>query len=386
IATITLVSKLSGSGLAVSGLFVARLLPPFFWGPVVGVVADRFDRRKILIASDLLRAVVVLGFLLVKTAHHIWLLYALIFLQLSISAFFEPARAALMPSIVRKTDLVTANALDGTTWSSMLAIGAALGGLATALFGIAAAFIIDAATFCLSAWFVYQIRVPGPRPLPAVAQNGLTSYLDGLRYLWHRPHTLVITLVKGASALSFGAIDIVQVKFAEVVFPLGHNGSATLGLIYAAIGVGTGLAPLIAKHYSGENQAAMRRAIGAAFVVSAVGYLGVAWSPGLAFLLLASTVRSGGSGIAWVYSSALLQMTVPHEFRGRVFAFDLAMFTLASAASTTWAGYAVDALALDIRDVALVCGAVGGLVLALWLVYHRLHRRNQRPKADAFSV
>ena len=136
IASAALVAHLSGSGLAIGGLFLARLLPPFVLSPLVGVVADRFDRRKILIASDLLRTLVVLNFLFVRSEQDIWLLYALTVLQLSISAFFEPTRAALVPSLVARQDLVTANALDGTTWSTMLALGAALGGLATALFGI----------------------------------------------------------------------------------------------------------------------------------------------------------------------------------------------------------------------------------------------------------
>ena len=129
IATTTLIAQLSGSGLAISGLFVARMLPPFLLGPVVGVIADRFDRRKILIAADLLRAAVVPGFLLVRTERDLWLLYAIIIVQLSISSFFEPARSAMMPAIVSRKNLVTANALDSTTWSTMLAVGAALGAL-----------------------------------------------------------------------------------------------------------------------------------------------------------------------------------------------------------------------------------------------------------------
>ncbi|RME47230.1 MAG: MFS transporter [Caldilineae bacterium] len=373
IATTALVTRLSASGLAISGLFVARLLPPFFLGPVVGVVADRFDRRKILIASDLLRMLVVPGFLLVRSEETLWLLYALTLLQLSISAFFEPARSALMPAIVARRDLVTANALDGTTWSSMLAIGAALGGVATALFGIETAFLIDSATFGLSAVCVSRIHIPAAAgdDSPLVRQNGFLSYIEGLRYLWHRPHTLVLTLVKGASALSFGAIDIVQVKFAESIFPIGADSSGTLGMIYTAIGIGTGLAPLLARRYSGDADARMRRTITAAFVLSVVGFLGVAWSPSLPLLLAATIVRSSGSGIAWVYSSALLQMTVPDGYRGRVFAFDLAVFTLASATSTFLGGWAFDGPGLSARQVAFACGLVAAGVLGLWLLYRR---------------
>lgn len=379
IATTTLVTQLSGSGLAISGLFVARLLPPFLLGPVVGVIADRFDRKKILILSDLLRMMVVLNFLLVRSESDIWLLYALTLLQLSISAFFEPTRSALMPTIVDRKDLITANALDGTTWSSMLAIGAALGGLATALFGTTAAFLIDAATFAVSAACVYQVKIivsqPDAEQAGSASRNGLMSYIDGLRYLWFRPHTMVLTFVKAVSALSFGAIDLVQVDFAENIFPTGADSSGTLGLLYTAIGIGTGLGPLIAKHYSGENSGAMRWAMTAAFGMSVVGFMGVAWSPTLNILLIATVIRAAGSGISWVYSSALLQMSVPSGFRGRVFAFDLAMFTLASASSTIWAGFAFDSLALDSRSIAFISGVIAIVVLAAWMVYHQYYIR-----------
>lgn len=370
IATTTLIAKLSGSGLAISGLFVARMLPPFLLGPVVGVVADRFDRKKILIAADLLRAAVVPGFLLVRTERDLWLLYAIIIVQLSISSFFEPARSAMMPAIVSRKNLVTANALDSTTWSTMLAVGAALGGVATALLGITAAFLIDAVTFLLSAWCVWHLHSPARDDANIPHQNGFTSYLDGLRYLWHRPRILVLTLVKAAAALSFGAMDIVQVEFANTTFRIGADSSATLGIIYTAIGIGTGLAPLIAQKYTGENVRAMHWAITVAFALSVAGFLGMAWSPTLAILLLATVIRTGGSGVAWVFSSALLQMHVPGGFRGRVFAFDLAAFTLAAATSTTLAGYAIDQTPLSARGIALVSATVSVVTFAVWSAYH----------------
>ncbi|MDX1522525.1 MAG: MFS transporter, partial [Anaerolineae bacterium] len=243
IASAALIAKLSGSGLAIGGLFIARLLPPFVLTPVVGVVADRFNRRLILLVSDLLRFFIVLGFLLVRTEADIWLLYTLTVVQLSISAFFEPTRSAILPSLVPRKDLVTANALAGTTWSTMLAFGAALGGVATALLGITAAFLIDAATFLVSAWFVLQIRIDTDafsRPDPAaVNSSGWTEFVDGLRFLRRYPTILVLALTKASAALAFGGMAVVEVTFAEEYFPLGDDGSGTLGLIYFVTGLGT---------------------------------------------------------------------------------------------------------------------------------------------------
>lgn len=377
IATTALISSLTGSGLAVSFLFVARTLPPFLLGPVVGVVADRWDRRKILMVSDLLRAVIVLGFLLVQTESQVWLIYALTLMQLSISAFFEPTRAALMPSLVKHEDLVTANALDGTTWSTMLAVGAALGGVVTAVFGLQAAFILDALTYLASAVCVSQIRLVHEDALEvgAGAELGWRGFVAGLRYLKEYPHLFALTLVKGLTALSYGAIDVVQVDFAENIFPLSDDSAATLGLIYMSIGIGTGLAPLIANRLTGQNQTLMRRTILLAFVVSVVGFLGVSWSPTLGVLLVATTIRAAGSGIAWVFSSALIQLNADNRYRGRVFAFDWTVYTLAMLASTLSAGVAYDPIGLAARQVAFGSAAVAMVTLVGWSGYHLFYRR-----------
>lgn len=379
IASASLVAGLSGSGLAIGGLFLARLLPPFVLGPVVGVVADRFDRRKILIASDLLRAVVVLGFLLVRTESDIWLLYALTVLQLSISAFFEPTRAAVLPGIVDYRHLVTANALASATWSTMLALGAALGGLATAAMGITSAFIIDSATFLLSAWFITRLSasvsdIGGDGP---VTGPGWESFVDGLRYLWDRPATLTMALLKASSAIAFGGMEIVQVTLAETFFPLGNDASATLGLIYLAVGLGTGLGPVVARRITGEEQPAMYWAIFVAYLAMISGYLLLGWSPSLAIVLVATFIRTVGTGINWVYASTLLQMTVPRHYLGRVFAFDLAMMTLASSTSTLGAGFARDNLGWDPFQISIALGLVCAVMAIIWLTHTVLHLKPQ---------
>ncbi len=373
IASASLVAHLSGSGLAIGGLFLARLLPPFVLGPLAGIVADRFDRRKILIASDLLRALVVLNFLFIRSEQDIWLLYVVTIVQLSISAFFEPTRAALMPGIVDRRDLVTANALDGTTWSTMLALGAALGGLATALFGTMASFLIDAATFLISAWFVSRIAAPGPTALAPDESGdnnvGWGAFVAGVRYLWQRPSVLVIALVKASSSLAFGGIAVVEVAFAKEIFPLGRDGSGTLGLIYLAIGLGTGLGPLVARRLTGDNPLSMQWAILFTYVVMAIGYILQGWAFTLTILLVATIIRTVGTGINWVYSSSLLQMIVPGNYLGRVFAFDLAMMTLASSTSTLWVGWAKDTLGLSPQQLALSLGTVPLLMTIGWMVY-----------------
>ena len=149
IASATLVSVLTHSGTAVGALFIVRMLAPFVVSPVAGVIADRYDRRKILITADLARGVVVLGFLLVRDARHLWFLYGLTALQLGISGLFFPARNAILPNIVRRQDLGAANALSSVSWSVMLALGTALGGFVAGALGIYTAFLIDSMSFLI---------------------------------------------------------------------------------------------------------------------------------------------------------------------------------------------------------------------------------------------
>jgi MFS family permease len=136
IAAAELVSTLTNSGLAVSTLFLLRFLPLFLFSPIAGVLADRFDRRHIMIFTDLARAATVASFLLIRSPDQLWLFYFLTFLQFTLSALFTPAKTAVLANIVAKEDLVTANALDSFTWSTMLALGAFAGGAVAFLLGV----------------------------------------------------------------------------------------------------------------------------------------------------------------------------------------------------------------------------------------------------------
>src|SRR3982751_2335464 len=160
IALYTIILKLTGSGRDVGLLLVARFVPSFFFGPISGVIADRFSRQRIMIVSDLLRAVVVLGFLFVRRADQLWIIYVLTVFQLGLSTFFEPAKTAAIPSIVEDRELVAANAISSVTWSVMLTLGAAIGGVITGWFGTNAAFILDAFSYLLSAALIVSIRLP----------------------------------------------------------------------------------------------------------------------------------------------------------------------------------------------------------------------------------
>src|SRR5438046_7203176 len=160
IAVYTIALRLTGSTRSVALIMVARFLPSVLIGPLSGVVADRFSRRSIMITSDILRALVVLGFLFVRRPDQMWLVYVLTIFQLGFSAFFEPAKTAAIPSIVSDRELLPANAIASVTWSAMLTLGAALGGFVAGVFGTNAVFVIDSLSFVASALLIASVHFP----------------------------------------------------------------------------------------------------------------------------------------------------------------------------------------------------------------------------------
>lgn len=372
LAAAALIAKLDGTGKSFSFLLLARFLPLFLFSPISGVLADRFDRRHLMIVSDVLRAVTVLGFLLVRDERTIWLFYLLTVVQFALSALFTPARTAVLANVVAPKDLVVANGLDGLTWSTMLFVGALLGGVATALLGITAAFILDALTFVLSAWFVMRISVAGGRQRQDVSGEvvGQPRFVDGLRYLLGVPVILVLALVKGAGSLVYGAINVLEIPLAKQIFPLGDTGTVTLSVIYACAGLGTGFGPLLVRHWLGDSYARSLWAISLGFGLLIVGIFGLGAAATVGVVWLMTLIRTFGSGTIWVFTGALLQRMVPDGVRGRVFAFEFAALTLTQSISTLWAGVAQDDLGWGVQQTITNMGAAAILIACLWFAFH----------------
>ncbi|MCC6455040.1 MAG: MFS transporter [Caldilineaceae bacterium] len=369
LASAALITQLTGAGTAISYLFLARVLPIFVMSPFAGVLADRYERRAIMIVTDILRAITVLGFLLIRRPEQIWLLYALTVLQFVLSSLYTPAHSALLSNIVEPKDLVTANALDGFTWSTMLAFGALLGGIAAALFGLTTAFVLDALTFLVAAWFVGRIQVTRSVTLLTSTeenQGGLFQFVAGLGYLRARPFVLGLALAKAGGALAWGAVNVMEIPLAQDIFPINGNGTLTLGLVYAATGLGTGLGPLMVRRWVGAQHRTQLWAILGGLVALSAGILGLGFAPSLGWVLGASFLRSLGSGTIWVFSAAILQAVVDDEYRGRVFAFEFAALTLAQSISTLWAGVALDQLQLSVQDVLRWTALISLAACLLW--------------------
>ena len=130
VAIYSLLLQLTGSAKTVALAAVLQILPMFVAGPTAGAVNDRVSRRKIMLATDVARALLVLGMVVVHTREQIWILYVLLAMEVAAAAFFEAARNAVLPSVVDESDIATANALSSTTWSVTVTAGAAIGGFA----------------------------------------------------------------------------------------------------------------------------------------------------------------------------------------------------------------------------------------------------------------
>jgi MFS family permease len=375
IASASLIGMLTQSGLAVGGLFVVRLLAPFIVSPIAGVIADRYNRKMILIVADITRALTVLGFLFIREPEQVWMLYVLTAIQLGISGFFFPARSAILPDLVEPRELGAANALSSATWSIMLALGAALGGVVAGSWGIYPAFWIDAGTFLLSAFFVARI-VYQPTTDAGSSRSiraALIDYLDGLRYLKRNVDIFVVALLKAAVAFAVaGAFQVIQVRLAEQIYVIGDGGSTGLGIIYAVVGLGTGFGPIGARKFTGDRDKPMRIAIAVAFFITAIGLAIIAPLPSFNLVLFGSFLRGFGSGLIWVFSTQILLQLLPNRVRGRVFSTEFAIQTLMAALTAYLGGWGLDNPAIGITGMMWVMCAftlVFGILWVLWLLF-----------------
>ena len=382
IALYTIILRLTGSGRAIGLLLVARFVPSFFFGPISGVIADRFSRQRIMIVSDVLRAIVVLGFLFVRRADQLWMIYVLTVLQLGLSTFFEPAKTAAIPSIVEDRELVAANAITSVTWSAMLTIGAAIGGFITALFGTDVAFILDAATYLLSAALIGSIRVQKRRKrtrqkLSFGSLLGIKETIEGIKYVKDRPRVLALLLVKPAWGLGGGILTLLAV-FGERIFPVGKDAAGGIGVLFAARGIGTAVGPIVARRMSGEGDKRMQAWIGIAFLLAGAFYIAFGSATSFIFaLVVLGTAHCGGS-ILWVFSTVLLQRGVVDNFRGRVFAAELALLTLAMAASNYFTGELLDRFRISPRIVTIGIGIFFLTPGIAWFITRRWWDRTER--------
>lgn len=333
IAIYTLVERLTGSPLALGLVFVTKSLPFALASPIAGLVADRVNRRRLMIASDLVRAVIVLGLVFVRRPEDVAWIYVLGALQMIVSAAFIPARSASIPNITTPRELLTANALTAATWSALLAIGSALGGFVTEWIGARAVFAIDSATYVISAAYIWSATIPqttDAAPAGPLLRTAVTQVMDGWRHMWRRPRIGRIALTKSAWALGGGGLVYMLALFGQRLLPSAP--SVGIGWLYAARGLGTGLGPILMRRTAPERER-WPAVIGWGIVFTGCAYLAVAGLHTFWLLALLIVLAHSTSGANWVASTVLLQERTEDRFRGRVFATEWLILTLVDSAA-----------------------------------------------------
>ena len=233
IAVYALLLDVTGSATAVATMMVVQQLPNAFLGPWAGAFVDRFDRRRVMIVADVCRAVIVLGLLFVDSASAIWLAYVIVGGAVLATSFFEPARSAILPSLVSRDELLPANSLVERDL-----VGDARGrrvdraALSAQWFGRDFAFVLNSLSFLASALFLAQIRPPASiqadTAADAEARDGGRRFAAGFTYLLAHRRILAIVSIKGAWAMAGGVLLLLTV-FGERVFRMGDGAAAGIG-------------------------------------------------------------------------------------------------------------------------------------------------------------
>lgn len=333
LAVLALLRELNAADASTIGtLIILKLIPSALFGPVAGVVADRYSRKTIMLAADAARFLLVLSMFAAPFVgdHAVALLLLATFFQTAAAAFSEPARLATIPNLVPPRLLGAANALGAVTWSLMFTLGAGAGGLVTSLLGWRWALALDAGSYAVSFLLVVGIALPRRafrrKPGDWMSALGLRDVSEALRYLRQNPH--IATLLAGKSGWGLaGAISLLLTLFGERVYPVAGRPDLGIALLYMARGIGTALGPLLSRRLTREREGPLKVAIGASFLLAALAYGLFAIVDRVELALALVVVAHLGGSTIWVFTTLLMQRSVPDELRGRIFATDLGLAT-----------------------------------------------------------
>jgi len=339
VALLDLVLQLTGSATLASVMLLCQSLPIFIFTPLAGPVIDRVDRRKLMVAMDLMRTGACLLPLLTRSPATLVFAYLGVVIISAGSAYFEPASQAALPNIVAPEELGPANVLMGSTWGTMLAVGAAIGGVVTMKFGRDVSFVVDAASFLFSALILWMMRAKFEEHREHHHEQPplIESIRETARYARAHPRVLALLTSKGGYGLGAGVVAMLSV-FGKEVF---HAGAFGIGLLFAARGIGALLGPFVVRALAKRDDL-QYASIGPSVLLFGIGYMSLGLSKTLLAGSIAILLGHLGGGAQWQTSSYGLQRETPDWIRGRVFAADWGLCTLTMSISSVVCGIAAD--------------------------------------------
>ncbi len=369
IAVFSLALAATRSGKVVTAVMLARGIAVLFAGPFAGGLLDRFDRKRIMMTSDLVRATVAALFILTVRWPQPWLLVTLSGMLMFASPFFTSGRASVLPTIATDQELHTANSVTQITQWTTLVIGTMLGGTSAMRFGYEWAFVVNAGSFVFSAFCVSRLKAPRGtsfRPRKALIEMDIArpwrDYAEGLRYMRANPLILGIAVISIGWATGGGAAQILFSLFGEIVF---QRGPAGIGEIWGCAGVGLIIGGAVG-HWYGKRASfkGYKRAIAIVYVIHGGAY--VVFSQmriyGLALFFIA--LSRAAVGVSSVLNMSQLLRNVEDGFRGRVFATLETLTWSTMMLSMLGAGLASDKM--DPRTIGAWSGVLSSTTAIAW--------------------
>ena len=381
IALFLLILKYTDSELLLGILMAVRmgcfaLMQPFF-----GLLADRVNRKKLMIATNIFQMFLALVFIAVDGPEDMWWMFLCSGGMMAMHGLYVTAERAALPNIVRSEDLTTANALDSATWSTALCLGAFAGGLVVSEFGVNVAFVIDSVTFFIGTILLIPLKVPqtfDKMSSGSIISSALKDIWIGQKRIKSDPRLFRIIFAKTSWNIAGGGLAGVFLVLAgnDIEFVGAALG---FGIFFFARGVGTGIGPILARRLF-KNSEKWPRLIGLLIVVSGLFYLLVGFSLNgpLLLTLVLVTLAHTASGGNWVLSTVLTQQWVEDEMRGRVFSTDMLLLSLGQVISTISAGYLVENDYVNLQQgiLAYACLMIfSGCIFTLWNPKSTTHAR-----------
>jgi len=372
IALFTLILTYTGSEALLGLLFTVRMLGFAVLQPIIGLLADRWSRKNIMVASNVLQIGLALCFLMVDGKEDMWWLIGLSGVMMILHGTYMTAERAALPNIVEEHELATANALDAATWSAALAMGAALGGLVVSKYGTDMAFIIDSITFLIGALLILPVTIPQTVSEEMKGPLFGTAYANikaGVKRIIRESRLTRIVFAKAAWNIAGGGLAAVFLVLAgSRLNPAEMAGG--IGLFFMARGIGTGIGPILAREVF-TNEEKWPRLIGILVAISGGLYMLVGLSlDGVLWLTVALVVCAhAASGANWVLSTILTQKWVEDEMRGRVFSMDMLIMSIAFSISTIVAGWLLENTTMTIQQGMMwfsIAMIAAGLGFASW--------------------
>ncbi len=345
--------ELTRSNAQVGLLGLVQLVPVVVCGLLGGAVADRVDRKRLLMGSEALMALCLAGLLAnaLQATPSVWALYGLVAVLQGASGFHRPALEALTQKLAQPHEFAAVSALSSVRGTVGMVGGPALAGLLLARWGAVGAYVFDFATFIAALFFIARIPRERIAPVDALAERPhlLADLAEGLRFAWARPELMGTYIV-----------DIVAMAFAFPIalFPAmaaADGRTETVGWLLSAMSVGA----LVIGLFSGWTVKVSRRgrAVVVAAAVWALGIVALGFAPGLLLALACLAVAGAADMVSGVFRGTIWNETIPNTLRGRLAGIEMISYLTGPLIGNARAGFMADAVGVPaaIWSGGLVC-------------------------------